>query len=300
MNRFALLLAVLLNVLLSVSIVEAQEIERRVVEDGGSGVYPAVMVADASLPTHTLFRPDDLSVFGGETRLPIVVWGNGACFNSPWEHMNFLSELASHGYLVVAIGTMPKEHGEQVRDRSVATQLLDGLDWAIAQNETEGSPYYQRLDVKNVGVSGMSCGGLQALEVAPDPRFKTLIVCNSGLFIEGTSGMPGMPQLGKEQLKKLHMPTMYLLGGPSDIAYANGMDDVKRIEHVPVFVANLNVGHGGTYAEFHGGAFAKVATAWFEWHLKGNSEASKLFLGEPCGLASWPGWVVDKKNFEQN
>ena len=57
----------------------------------------------------------------------------------------------------------------------------------------------------------------------------------------------GLPQLTKERLKKIHTPTLYLLGGESDIAYNNGMDDYKQINHVPVFVANMNVGHGGTY-----------------------------------------------------
>ena len=50
-------------------------------------------------------------------------------------------------------------------------------------------------------------------------------------------------------LADLHSPTLYILGGPTDIAYANGMDDFARIAHVPVAVANINTGHGGTYWE---------------------------------------------------
>jgi hypothetical protein len=65
--------------------------------------------------------------------------------------------------------------------------------------------------------------------------------------------MPGMPQLKKDQLEKIHTPTLYLLGGESDIAYKNGMDDFRRINHVPVFVANMDVGHGGTYSQPYGG-----------------------------------------------
>ena len=43
------------------------------------------------------------------------------------------------------------------------------------------------------------------------------------------------------------MAVIYILGGPSDIAYPNGMDDFARIGHVPVAVANLPVGHGGIH-----------------------------------------------------
>jgi len=110
--------------------------------------------------------------------------------------------------------------------------------------------------------------------------------------------MPGMPALTKDQLLKLHTPTLYLLGGEKDIAYNNGMDDFKRINHVPVFVANLDVGHGGTYGKPHGGEFARVATAWYLWQLKGDKAAGLLFTGNPAGLSKDQQWTVDKKNLK--
>lgn len=270
----------------------------RVVEDGGTGPYKAIMTTESSLPTHTVFKPSDLNNATTKGRkLPIVVWGNGACANSPWEHVNFLSEVASYGFLVIAIGPMPQE-GERTRDRSVSSQLTDAINWAIAQNGDKSSPYFKKLDVKKIAVSGMSCGGLQALEVAPDPRVTTAVICNSGILPSPGSGMPGMPALTKDQLTKLHSPTLYLLGGEKDIAYGNGMDDYNRINHVPVFVANMDVGHGGTYAQPHGGEFAKVATAWFQWQLKNDKEAGKMFTGNPAGLSQNSVWTVDKKNIK--
>jgi hypothetical protein len=142
----------------------------------------------------------------------------------------------------------------------------------------------------------MSCGGLQTLEVAGDPRITTIVVCNSGILKDPNVGMGGMPKLVKDDLKKIHTPTLYLLGGPSDIAYNNGMDDFNLINHVPVFVANMNVGHGGTYRQPNGGEFARVATAWYKWQLKNDAEAGKMFTGNPSGLSKAQGWTVDKKN----
>jgi hypothetical protein len=270
----------------------------RVVEDGGSGSFSAVMFTDSTFNTHTIFCPADLSIFGDKLKLPIIAWGNGACANSPWEHINFLSEVASHGFLVVAIGPMPAEGEEVHGTRSAASQLTDAIDWAIAQNSEKNSYLFNKLDVNKIAVSGMSCGGLQTLEVASDPRITTIGVFNSGLFNQVGEGMPGMPGVAKEQLADIHTPALYLLGGETDIAYANGMDDFERINHVPVFVANMDVGHGGTYRQFHGGEFAVVATAWYKWQLKGDEEAGKLFTGDPCGLAESELWTVDKKNFE--
>jgi len=105
-----------------------------------------------------------------------------------------------------------------------------------------------------------------------------------------------MPQMGKEHLQKLHTPALYLLGGKSDIAYENGMDDYRRINHVPVFVANMDVGHGGTYSQPHGGEFARVATYWYKWQLKKDRKAAKMFTGKPCGLSKSEVWTVEKKN----
>ena len=273
---------------------KTSETNSRTIEDGGTGTYSALMVTDSTLATHTIFRPKDLSVFGKKNKLPIIAWGNGACANSPWEHINFLSEVSSYGFLVIAIGPMPQE-GQRGGGKSTSSQMIDAINWAIAQNSDKSSQYYNKIDVTKIAVSGMSCGGLQTLETAPDPRITTEVICNSGILGE-SGGMPGMPALTKDHLLKLHAPALYILGGEKDIAYNNGMDDYKRINHVPVFVANMDVGHGGTYSKPHGGEFAKVATSWFQWQLKGDNEAAKMFKGEPCGLSNSPIWKVEKKN----
>lgn len=280
--------------LASINSAGAQE-SSKVVEDGGTGKYSAIMISEKTLPTHTIFRPQDLSVFGKKNKLPVISWGNGACANSPWEHVNFLNEIASHGFLVIAIGPMPQD-GVPAEGKTTSTQLTDAIDWAIAQNGDKESPYYGKIDVKNIAVSGMSCGGLQTLEMASDPRVTTTVVCNSGVLGDPVNGFPGMPEVSKDDLKKLHTPTIYILGGESDIAYKNGMDDYRRINHVPVFVANMDVGHGGTYGQPHGGEFAKVATAWFLWQMKGDSEASEMFLGDDCGFCNDPNWKLESKN----
>ncbi|WP_198664973.1 hypothetical protein [Lewinella sp. IMCC34191] len=270
--------------------------QSRTVEDGGTGDYPAIMLSEPDLATHTVFRPADLEAFGEDQKLPVIAWGNGACANSPWEHVNFLSEIASHGFLVVAIGPMPGEDDKR-REKSASSLLTDAIDWAIAANEDPESPYYGKVKLDRISVSGMSCGGLQTLEIAPDPRVTTAVIYNSGILPSPNGGMPGMPALEKSQLEKLHTPTLYMLGGESDIAYNNGMDDYGRIDHVPVVMTNLDVGHGGTYGQPHGGEFARVALAWYRWHLLDDTASADMFLGED-GLQADPDWTVEAKGWE--
>ena len=87
----------------------------RIVENGGSGPYKAIMMEESSLTTHTIFRPQDLSKFDKKNLLPVVVWGNGGCANSPSGHINFLNEVASQGFLIVAIG--PSNYQQQEAPR---------------------------------------------------------------------------------------------------------------------------------------------------------------------------------------
>ena len=266
----------------------------RVVEDGGTGPYKVLMLEDPSLAEHTVFAPQNLAPFGAKNKLPVLVWGNGACVNSPWEHYKFLNEIASHGFLVIATGHIPMTDDRYQGPMSTSKQQIEAIDWALAQNADKSSPYYGRIDVDAIAAAGMSCGGLQTLENSTDPRLKTIMVCNSGLFINPAGAVPNMPMPQKEKLQDIQVPVIYILGGETDIAYENGMDDFHRLTKVPAFAANYPVGHGGTYAKPHGGEFTVPALAWLQWQLKGDKEAAKLFQGNPCGLAQREGWTTEK------
>jgi hypothetical protein len=179
---------------------------------------------------------------------------------------------------------------------STTEQQIESMNWVEAQNADPASPYYQKIDVKNIAVAGMSCGGLQTLYNCADPRIKTLMVCNSGLFnVQNASqAVGGMPMPPKEKLKEIHSPVIYILGGKSDIAYENGMDDFHRIHHVPACATNFPVGHGGTYREPHGGEFSVVALAWLQWQLKGDQQAAKMFIGSDCQISQRKDWTIEK------
>ena len=270
--------------------------QSKVVEDGGTGPYKVLMLEDPSLEAHTIFAPQDLSAFGKKNKLPVLVWGNGACTNSPWEHYKFLNEIASHGFLVIATGYIPMEEKPFRGPMSTSAQQIESIDWAIAQNADKESPYYGRIDVDHIAAAGMSCGGLQTLDNATDPRLTTIMICNSGLFLNPGTAVPGMPMPAKERLQEIKVPVIYILGGPEDIAYENGMDDFHRLVNVPAFAANYPVGHGGTYRQDHGGEFTVPAIAWLQWRLKGDAEAAKLFQGDDCGLANREGWTIEKND----
>ena len=272
----------------------------KVIEEGGTGPHPAVATEEPSLPGMTIFQPRDLAPFVGKTKLPVLLWGNGACANTAQEHKNFLNEIASHGYLVLAIGPLNQleERDATSRQPTRPGQLLAALDWITSECSNSDSRFSGHVDPSQVAAMGMSCGGLQAIQISADPRIRTSVICNSGV-LPNPSPMPGMPPLSKDALKDFHAPVLYLMGGPSDIAYANAMDDFRRVDHVPIAMANLDVGHGGTYSRPHGGKYAPVALAWLDWHLKKDDESSERFLGPDSLSTRDPEWTLETKNFNR-
>jgi dienelactone hydrolase len=263
-----------------------------------------VLVGDPNLKTHTLYRPRDLKLFGAAVKLPVVAYGNGGCRNGSHEVRNLLTEVASHGFLVIAIGPAASAATGMVAGSSQSRQLLDAFDWAAAENARNGSEFFGKVDTSKVAVMGQSCGGLQAIEVSNDPRITTTVMLNSGILSRPMAtppgaGLVGMPAVTKEQLAKLHGPIAYFIGGRSDIAYPNAVDDFARIDRVPVFMGNQDVGHyPATYQEPRGGAFGVAASAWLKWQLKDDPNAAKMFTGPKCGLCTDPKWTVQKKNIE--
>ncbi len=270
--------------------------KQRVIEDGGTGPYKALMLEDKTLPAHTVFAPQDLSKFNEKTPLPILVWGNGACSNSPFEHAKFLNEIASYGYIVLATGYIPMNDEWYRGPQSSAQQQIESIDWAFAQNSNPESPFYHKLDLQHLCLAGMSCGGLQTLYNCAEPRITSLMICNSGVLNQQFAGqtMGGMTLPDKSKLQEIHTPVIYILGGKPDMAYENGMDDFHRINHVPAYAANLPVGHGGTYLQAHGGEFAVVARAWLDWQLKGDAQAARQFTGKQPALAYRQGWTLER------
>lgn len=287
---------------------EALEAERNAMPDTpGTGRFPALKEVDPGLPDQVVYRPADLGALG-DTRLGIYAFGNGSCTDDAAHTRLHPLEVASHGYLVIVPGAIYTGPGAVERPahlppagpNAVLTthqQLSEAISWALAENVRPGSPYFGRIDPAAVAVSGFSCGGLQALMNAGDPRVATVVVMNAGLFPEGPTTMAGMTA-DKSLLRSLHSPVLYVLGGASDIAYSAGMDDYARIDHVPAAVANIDRGHGGTYWDPNGGAAAQVVVQWLNWQLRGDAGAGRYFLGADCGLCRDPAWTLQTKGFD--
>ena len=281
-----------------------------------SGPYSIVIEHDQSFATHTVYRPATL----GPSKHPVLVWGEGACVKNGLSFPQFLSEIASYGFVVVADGppveqaargqapggAAPRGNaprggqgapapGGPARGQGPASINADGapliaaIDWLAREAAKPSSRFYQKVETTRVAAMGMSCGGLMAYNVSADPRIATVGIWNSGLL-----------QPDEKIFAGLHSPVIIVTGGESDIAYANGKRDFETMpSRVPVFYGVYpSVGHGGTYNQDNGGAFGVAAVAWLKWQLMNDVSATGkgYFMGSACGLCANSQWKTDSRS----
>ncbi|MDE6769422.1 MAG: hypothetical protein K2J78_06840 [Muribaculaceae bacterium] len=208
---------------------------RKIIDDGGSGPYKAEAISEPTLPDFTVYKPADLQAAvtqGGP--LPLIVFANGGCNDTSLPHERMLTDLASYGYLVVALGEMQDSINDRELHKSPNEDMIRAIDWAENHNRDSKSPYFKKLDMEYVALGGQSCGGAQVLANCSDPRVKTCIMLNSGM---GNMEMAGA---SKESLKNLHCPILYVAGGEGDVAYLNALADYDRIDNTISFIIVLS------------------------------------------------------------
>ncbi|GHG22566.1 MULTISPECIES: poly(ethylene terephthalate) hydrolase family protein [Amycolatopsis] len=246
---------------------------------------------------YTVYRPADLDRVRG--RLPVVVFGNGACRHTSNDELLTLETLlAAHGFVVVAVGGFA-EPALTENGSPVPAVITDAITWAERENGRWGSELRDKLDPRRIGVAGHSCGGLEALVAAADPRVKSVLSLDSGFFADGTLGY------GRENLRNLHTPVLFADGGPGDVAYANSGENYDLVTVPAVRATNAAAGHTGFVYGQRGELpdpsvreeAVRVLVAWFDFTLNGNRTARGYFLGAGCGLCGTPGWTVTSKNF---
>ena len=271
--------------------INEQVARQKEIENGGSGRYRAIIVSEKSLPNFTIYRPRNVQYAARrEGALPILIWCNGACSGSSIGYERMLNEIASHGYVVVGIGSFEMVDSERDDGGSDEKMVVEAINWLVKQEKLKTSDYYKAINVKNIALSGHSCGGAQAIANCANTRVKTLLIMNAGM------GGMSMGGASPQTLNSLHCPLIYMTGGPDDVAYENAKTDFGKVK-VKVAWADLsNAGHGGTYGATNGGEFGRIAIKWMDWQLKGMKQNARIFL-QPDLSGFSRNWSINTRNF---
>lgn len=200
---------------------------------------------------------------------PLIVWGNGTG-GSPTTYGRGLAHWASHGYVVAAARTSNAGSGDEM------VACIDAVRRAS---------YSDNVDFSNIGASGHSQGGGGTIMAARDSQ------------ITATAPMqPYIQGLGhRRSSQDQQTAPMLLLSGSSDSLAGPRLNQrpvFNRVD-VPVFWATRNgAGHFEPTGNF--GDFRGMSTAWWEFQLKGDSDAAELFTGA-CTACNIRGWDIQRK-----
>ena len=235
----------------------------RIVEDGGSGPYKAIMMEEASLTTHTIFRPQDLSKFDKKNLLPIIVWGNGGCANSPSGHVNFLNEVASQGFLIVAIG--PSNYQQQEAPRPGQTgdvpRMGGGMPGGMGGQRPQGAPQgggMPRMGGMGGGMPQMGGGMGGGMSMGDPEGLKQALEWAIAQNADKNS-----PYYGKLDINNIAAAGMSCGG-----LQALHMSDDARIKTILV----MNSGYFGTDESEDKASLAKLKQKSIIWILGGSTD----------------------------
>ncbi len=237
-----------------------------------TGPYVVRWSEPGDLKNHTVYRP---SVPTG-VKMPVLVWGPSGCIGNGLAMQVALTEIASHGIIVLASGAPLGFTGTNV------AMMERSVDWAKAQNAKVGGANYGKLIADRVAVAGHSCGGLEAYGFAAKRSEVAAVgIMNSGQITQSQA-----------QLDAQKAPILYVLGGSGDVAYANGQRDYTKIpQTLPAFLASDNSGHFGTFFNANGGSSAAILKDWILYRINNNRTSAQRFL------SPWPsGWQVKSRN----
>jgi len=297
-----------------------------------SGPNQVVIEQDPGLMTHTIYRPANLTA----AKYPLLVWGEGGCAKNGLTFPEYLSEIASYGFVIVADGPPVQGGGPggggpgagkgapgggpggakgsgapgAAKGGASAAGAAKGGAPAGAGNMLDGSALIAAMNWMDREIKDPKSRFYQKVDTA---HVAAMGMSCGGLMSYGASADPRIATVGiwnsgmfdpKDQkiIDGIHSPMIIITGGDSDIAHDNGKKDFEVMPpRVPIFYGVYpSVGHGGTYNQDNGGAFGQVAVAWLKWQLQGDTSAKGkgYFLGEKCTLCTDANWQVQSRSLQ--
>jgi len=173
---------------------------------------------------------------------PVLIFSHGYGYNHN-SYSALLGELASHGYIVVAInhsyGANPaylskgqaiwakplskSDPGQYINLWSDDQRFV--LDQLITLNQTDKSPFYQKLDIGNIGLFGHSYGGAAAVVTASeDSRVRAVMDIDGSLL---NTEKLNITQPFAFLLSKYHRPKLRLYDSSNPIFLVH----LKKFKH---------------------------------------------------------------------
>lgn len=232
----------------------------------GIGTYKTAYFEEKSdneaIEKYEVWYPEELENSDGQYPVVVVVNGTGV-FASKAKPL--FEHLASWGFIVIG-NQDPSTWNGNTSDMT--------LQYIIEANNNKNSIFYKRVDIKNIGITGHSQGGVAVFNAINENQYGNMYKCAVSLSpteeeLATVLKMPYDPT-------KIQIPIMLLAGTENDVISSEKMKEMyKKITSSKVMAIKKEQNHGEIRYSSDG-----YVTAWFMWQLQGDEEAAKAFVGD--------------------
>ena len=228
-------------------------------------------------------------------KYPLVVMANGTGIPSS-KYEAIFEHLASWGFIVV---------GNEDESSFDGKSSDAGLDLMLNLNGDDTSIFYEKIDIQNIGIAGHSQGGVGAINAVTAQESGTYY---KTIYTASTTHLALAEALKWEyDVSKIQIP-YFMVAGTLQVDAGDGIEGSSNVGIAPLFslqenydaiseqvekimARRVNTDHGDMLPYADG-----YMTAWFMYQLKGDSDATKVFVGDDAEILSNANWQDVQKN----
>ena len=246
----------------------------------GKGAYAVSHFEESNsnkrIQNYRVWYPSELT--DTDSKYPVIVMVNGTGITAR-KYLAIFEHLASWGFVVVGCDDPTAWDG---------WSAYKCLQYVLDKNENENSRLYKKLDTKNIGIDGHSQGGVGSINGATNysnSKYYKAVISESCVS-QGLSEGLEWPY----DASKLNTATLFFAGTGNTDAESIAPQESVQFNYDAVNNGKMTAMARRVGAE-HGDVLTDVEgyrTAWFCYHLKGDSYAGKAFLGTSAELLSNP------------
>lgn len=265
------------------------KLEQKYLTDGDYKVNKITIKEENPIKKYTIYYPKELE--NNDKKYPMILYLNQTGGKAT-KIGAMLEQLSSWGFIVV--GTQDKATG--TGESSIKT-----LNYMLSENINKNSILYGKINLDNIGITGHSQGGAgvmnSIMNFEESKYFKTAVPI-SPVSEKTTAEMTNYTY----DSAQVEIPIFILAGtsGEFEVEKVIPLEEYKKmydkISTPKVEARRTNMTHDDMLYKAQG-----YVTAWFMWQLKGDEEASKVFVGEQPELLnnkSYQDQRIDLENME--
>lgn len=246
-----------------------------------SGPYETAYYEEKAMQVfekYEIFYPAGLADQTG--KYPVIVVCNGTGWKAS-KSKTVYERYASWGFIVIA---SEEAYSWNAFGAEMAIRHLERLNDNKIIDEKENI-FYQKIDFDNVGIIGHSQGGVGVFNAITNTEHKD--VYKAAIALSPTNKALAQALEWPYDAMKTDVPIMLVSGeggGDDWVVTLEGLTEIyDDIRSQKVMLRRKNTPHGETQYSEDG-----YVTAWFMWHLQGDQNAAKAFVGDQAELLTNP------------